>query len=117
LSQVGLLDDLLRLPEQLDTHLKSTGHPLSPTQVRRLMLARACVAMPSLLLIDRALDVLPDAEAKALLQWLCLPEQPWKLVLITGREELAALCNRRVRWRPPMAAGSEQEQGGDAVDG
>ncbi|MEX0818593.1 MAG: ATP-binding cassette domain-containing protein [Pirellulaceae bacterium] len=99
LADVGLLEELFRLPEQLDTQLISTGHPLSSTQLRRLMLARACVGGPRLLLIDRVLDLLPDCEAIDMLTWLCRPEHPWKIVLITGREELAAICNRR--WELP----------------
>ena len=96
LEDVGLLDDLLRLPEQLGTSLRSTGHPLSSTQQRRLMVARACVGAPELLLIDRTLDVLPDREAIGLTTWLCRPEHPWKLVLVTGREDLANICNRQL---------------------
>lgn len=108
LADIGLLDDLLSLPEQLDTQLVSTGYPLSSTQLRRLMLARACAGAPSLLLIDRVLDGFPDDAARMLLTWLCRPEQPWKLVLITGREDLAALCNRRLQLQPvsPESAGS-----------
>jgi len=99
LADVGLLDDVLQLPQQLDTPLASTGYPLSSTQLRRLMLARGCVTNPSLLLIDGTLDLLPDQAASALVKWLCRPEQPWKLVLVTGREALAAACNRRVELR------------------
>ncbi len=96
LEDVGLLDDLLRLPEQLGTSLRTTGDPLSSTQQRRLMVARACVGAPELLLIDRTLDVLPDREAIGLTTWLCRPEHPWKLVLVTGREDLANICNRQL---------------------
>lgn len=96
LQEVGLLEDALSLPCQLDTRLTSTGHPLTATQLRRLMLARACAGRPSLLLIDGVLDGLPDRDAETLLQWLCLPEQPWKLVLVTGRDSLIAACNRHV---------------------
>ena len=42
LADVGLLQDVLHLPKQIDTELTSTGHPLASSQLRRLMLARAC---------------------------------------------------------------------------
>jgi ABC-type bacteriocin/lantibiotic exporter with double-glycine peptidase domain len=99
LAEVGLLQDILRLPKQLDTQLTNSGYPLTSTQLRRLMLARGCVAMPRLLLVDGTLDSLPDGEALALAEWLCRPEHPWMLLLVTGREALAATCHRRIELR------------------
>ncbi len=96
LADVDLLDDVLRLPEQIDTDLSSTGYPLTSTQLRRLMLARAIAGHPRLLLLDRSLDLLPDDAATALLSWLCRPEHPWNLVLITGRRSLSKICSRHV---------------------
>lgn len=104
LADVGLLDDILKLPEQIDTRLTSTGHPLTSTQLRRLMLARACAGRPRLLLLDRALDLLPDEDAKQLLSWLCRPEHNWSLVLITGREALIDMCDRRVQLERPTTS-------------
>ena len=112
LAAVGLLDDILRLPQQLDTPLTSTGRPLSSTQLRRLMLARACAGSPSLLLLDAALDVFPDHEADALLAWLGRPEHPWALLLVTGREALATACSRRMSMECMQeSTGSSQQVG------
>jgi putative ABC transport system ATP-binding protein len=69
LASVGLLDDVLRLPRQLDTPLTSSGGLLTTTQLHRLMLARACAGSPRLLLIDGTLDRLPDQQAHDLLTW------------------------------------------------
>ena len=70
LENVGLLEGVLCLPEQLDTMLSSTGYPLSNIQRHQLMLARACAGKPSLLLLDRTLDVMPDQMSENLLDWL-----------------------------------------------
>jgi ABC-type multidrug transport system fused ATPase/permease subunit len=113
LADVGLLDDVLRLPQQFDTQLASTGRPLSSTQLRRLMLARGCAAAPSLLLIDGGLDWLPDVEASTVVEWLCRPEHPWRLMLVTGREDLATACKRRVelqRSGPPSDSQQQTDQ-------
>ncbi|MCA9122428.1 MAG: ABC transporter ATP-binding protein [Planctomycetales bacterium] len=104
LADVGLLDDVLNLPDQMDTQLNNTGHPLSPLQLRRLMLARAFAGKPRLLLLDRSLDSFPDQEAHRLLSWLVRPEHPWRLVLITGRETLVELCDRQVVMNHPANA-------------
>jgi putative ABC transport system ATP-binding protein len=95
---VGLLDQVLRLPDQLDTHLSETGFPLTPSQASKLMLARACAGKPRLLLIDGALDGLPDEDARRLMAWLCRPEHPWSLVITTGREQFASMCDRRIEF-------------------
>jgi ABC-type bacteriocin/lantibiotic exporter with double-glycine peptidase domain len=118
LEDVGLLAEILKLPEQVDTQINSTGFPLTPTQLRRLMLARACAGTPRLLLLDRSLDLLPDDEAKRLFTWLCLPEHPWSIVLITGREALADICDRRVDLdrsiRMPIPAKPTTQESDDA---
>jgi ABC-type bacteriocin/lantibiotic exporter with double-glycine peptidase domain len=115
LADVGLLEEVLRLPQQLDTQLTNSGHPFTSTQLRRLMLARGCAGKPSLLLIDGILDLLPDGEALALVRWLCRPEQPWNLVLVTGREALAEACNRRIELRSQSSA-SDSKQRPDRED-
>jgi predicted ABC-type transport system involved in lysophospholipase L1 biosynthesis ATPase subunit len=70
------------------------------------MLARACAAKPGLLLIDGALDALPYGEAQQLLTWLSQPEHPWALVVVTGREQLAAICRRTIELPAPPSFAS-----------
>jgi ABC-type bacteriocin/lantibiotic exporter with double-glycine peptidase domain len=53
------LDAVVRaLPEGLDSHVHARGGPLSPSERRRLGLARALVDAPDLLLLDGSLDAL-----------------------------------------------------------
>ncbi|MCA8996962.1 MAG: ABC transporter ATP-binding protein, partial [Planctomycetaceae bacterium] len=70
LHDVGLINDVLKLPDGVDTELVGDGYPLTPNQVRKLMIARAIAGRPSLLLIDGTLDALPDEEAIAVLNHL-----------------------------------------------
>ncbi|QDU37555.1 Alpha-hemolysin translocation ATP-binding protein HlyB [Maioricimonas rarisocia] len=103
LEQVGLIDDILDLPEGLDTELIEGGHPLSELQARRLMLARAIAGKPSLLLVDRLLDVFPDAEAERLTRLLIDPDQPWTLIMVTLRDQLLELGTTRCDLDSPHA--------------
>lgn len=98
LDFVGLLDEVLRLPEGLKTELNATGYPLTPTQLRKLMLARAIVGNPRLLLIDGALDAFPDADAHMLATRLCERQHNWTLVIVTGREALMKLASLRLKF-------------------
>ncbi len=59
LEAVGLLDEVLRHPEGLNTVLQVGGTPLSTSQCSRLMVARAIAGRPRLLLVDGTLDALP----------------------------------------------------------
>lgn len=56
LADVGLDEELERLPEGVRTRLAPNGSPLSRGQALRLLLARAIVQPPRLLIIDGALD-------------------------------------------------------------
>jgi len=96
LESVGLLDELLRLPEGLNTPLQSGGRPLSDGQAARLMLARAIIGRPRLVIIDGTLDGLPDNLLDQVMAFLGDPDAPWSLVIATGRREVANRCGRRL---------------------
>jgi ABC-type bacteriocin/lantibiotic exporter with double-glycine peptidase domain len=108
LEAVGLLDEVLRFPEGLNATLQTNGPPLSQSQALRLMLARAIVGRPRLLLIDATLDSLDDESLKVTLRSLCAPSTPWTLLVTTGRREVIAACQRMITLIPvPRAAGSQ----------
>ncbi|MFN7684236.1 MAG: ATP-binding cassette domain-containing protein [Oligoflexia bacterium] len=56
LSATGLLSTVSELRDGLKASMSSNGAPLANSQARRLMLARAQLARPSLLLIDKNSD-------------------------------------------------------------
>ncbi|MCA9080569.1 MAG: ATP-binding cassette domain-containing protein [Planctomycetaceae bacterium] len=88
LDDVGLLEDILSLPEGTQSTLNAVGAPLTQNQLRKLMLARAIVSRPHLLLIDGLLDALPDQSARDLATLISRTDQPWTLVLVSGHEQL-----------------------------
>ncbi|QDT95934.1 peptidase domain-containing ABC transporter [Gimesia aquarii] len=90
LEQVGLIDDVLRLPEGIKTHIVEHGFPLTENQTRKLMIARAIVARPRLLLIDGMIDAFSDEEAEQLTQMLVDSNRLWTLIMVTGRQNLAS---------------------------
>jgi ABC-type bacteriocin/lantibiotic exporter with double-glycine peptidase domain len=70
LAMVGLLEEIYALPDGLQTLLKGQWGPLSRGQVERLMIARALLMEPRLLIIDGALDGIDEAALKPLLEGL-----------------------------------------------
>lgn len=83
---VGLLEQIQDLPDGLETVIESGAGTLTRTQISRLMIARAIVGQPDLLMIDGLLDELPDREGERILSELCRPEYRWTLMVVTGRQ-------------------------------
>jgi ABC-type bacteriocin/lantibiotic exporter with double-glycine peptidase domain len=91
-NAVGLLDEVLRLPDGLNTMLQTNGAPLSASQSLRLMLARAMVDRPRLLLIDGTLDALSDDVLETVLANILRKDSPWSLLIASGRRRVMEAC-------------------------
>jgi len=96
LQTVGLLDELLDLPLGLSTRTSTDGRQFSLEQLVRLMLARAIAVKPRLLLIDGAIDVLPDATVEALTKNLLHALAGTTVLISTGRRKVVELCQRQL---------------------
>lgn len=96
LEKVGLLADVEKLPQGIDTELECLGQPLSESQCLRLMLARAIVERPKLLLIDGTLDRLSDTVLPILMEQLTGRSASWTTVVATGRQTVMAACDQIV---------------------
>lgn len=94
LEQVGMYEQVLRLPDGFDTRLNGDGAPLSGTQRDLLCLARAISGQPRLLLIDGLLDALSDDELETTLSGLLEEGHPWSVVITTGRRSIAERCQQ-----------------------
>jgi ABC-type bacteriocin/lantibiotic exporter with double-glycine peptidase domain len=105
LAAVGLVDEVLQLPDGLNTMLQTNGAPLSTTQALRLMLARAIVGSPRLLLIDGTLDALSDDMQHALLARILGPSRPWTVLIATGRQVVIGRCDHVVTLGQSAAQG------------
>jgi putative ABC transport system ATP-binding protein len=98
LEAVGLLDELLALPQGLNTDLHPHGRPLSHQQAFRLMVARAIVDRPRLLVLDGVLDRIDlRQDDDRLTATLFAADAPWTLVCVTQRPDVLARCSHAVR--------------------
>jgi putative ABC transport system ATP-binding protein len=101
LRNVGLLDVVLRLPGGLHTQLWTGGSPLSLGQANRLMLARAVVGRPRLLILDEALDHMDADIRDTVLPTVLGADAGWTLLIVTHSDEVAKLCDRIVHLDRP----------------
>lgn len=92
LAAVGLEDEVIGLAEGVHTQLAPDGAPLSQTQARVLMFARAIAGRPRLVVIDGALDALDNETVKGVMSSLTAPQSTWTLLVLTQRESVASLC-------------------------
>jgi ABC-type transport system involved in cytochrome bd biosynthesis fused ATPase/permease subunit len=85
LRRAGLLEWVLSLPGGLDTVVGSDGDRLSGGQRRRLVLARALLAAPPLLLLDEPTEGLDPVTADAVLADVLASTRGSSLILVTHR--------------------------------
>lgn len=96
LREVDLLDQVMRFPSGMDTHVRTGGNPLSASQTQRLMLARALAGNPRFLVIDETLDNLALAPDDPLVKLLLDPTAQRTILLITKSEDFMGLCDRTI---------------------
>lgn len=109
LETVGLLAEIRALPRGLETRLSADPRPLTQVQVSRLMLARAILSRPRLLLIDRALEDLDEEAREKTCSLLFDDAAPWTLVLVSERADVLAHCSRRVTIGGPVMVAPSSE--------
>lgn len=96
LRDVGLWEEVMQLPDGLETQLTTDGNPLTNSQCRRLMLARAILSEPRLLMLDGALDSLtPDMRRRALAH-LFDARHKWTVLVATNQPDVIEACSRAI---------------------
>jgi ABC-type bacteriocin/lantibiotic exporter with double-glycine peptidase domain len=88
LQQVGLSETVDKLGG-LGIRLHSGGMSLSSSQRRQLILARALVAHPRLLLVDGALDFLSENNSKIIERFLG-KDAPWSAIVVSNDPKVRA---------------------------
>ncbi len=94
LATVGAADDVQALPLGLRTPMVSAGRGLPSTLRARLLLARAIVARPRLLLLDETLATVEPAARHELIAALTARDVPWTLLIVSHDPEVFLACDR-----------------------
>ena len=96
LKSLNLYESISNLDEGLNTTLSASGAPFSTAQLQLLMIARAYLTMPKLLIIDELLDNL-DEESLALACGLLNENTTVRtLIVFTRKEEVASYFAKKM---------------------
>ena len=88
-AQKLFLDKALReLPQGLDTWIDPEGKRLPKSMVRKIILTRALVKRPKLVLIEDNLHHINTEERHAIWSWITSEECSFTLIAITNEEDV-----------------------------
>ncbi len=88
--------DIDALPLGLNTRASSLETNLSMSQILRLLVARAIVIRPQLLIFDGTLHNMLPATREVLLRRLCAKNEPWSVIFLSNDPNFSAFVDRRI---------------------
>lgn len=96
LEQVGLADEVNRLPQGLNTRLNSGGKNWSNTNIHKLILARCLAKKPRLLILNDFFNGLKRQSKLDLVQCVVDRKNHWTLVAVSNDPLVMAACDKVV---------------------
>lgn len=83
-----LTEDLALMPEGLQTTLVTEGRNLSRGQIQRMLIARAIVSRPQLLILDEGFTGIDEKDKLVILDELYNPQYTWTIIDISHDPEV-----------------------------
>ncbi len=94
LKNVGLLEFIKEQPKGLYTILYPEGQQIPYTISKRIILARAIIHNPKLLILKDPLEYLEKDETKRIIDYLMSPEHNWAIIIASKNTLWKDKCNR-----------------------
>lgn len=89
-------DEIDALPQGLDTPVVAGGKLFTKSQILRMLVARAVVTRPPLLVFDGTLHNMEPALRQVLLRRLCNKEEGWTAIFVTNDPAIGDYVDRRI---------------------
>ncbi len=93
---VELEEEVDSLPEGLKTHVRAPGRIFAPTHILRILVARAILARPQILIFDGIMHNMQPALRETILRRLCAKEEPWSVLFVSNDATLTPHVDRRI---------------------
>jgi putative ABC transport system ATP-binding protein len=91
-----LEEEVDSLPQGLKTDVRSSGKVFAPTHILRILVARAILGRPQLLIFDGFLHNMQPAMRETILRRLCSKEEPWSVIFVSNDPNLSPHVDRRI---------------------
>ena len=92
---VELEEEVEAFPFGLRTPVRPEGKTLTNTQIQKLLIARAIVTRPQLLIFDGTFHGLHPDTREAILRRLCSKDEPWSVLFVSNDPGLTTHVDRR----------------------
>jgi ABC-type bacteriocin/lantibiotic exporter with double-glycine peptidase domain len=97
LETVGLLDFIKEQPKGLKTILYPDGKQMSHTVSKKIILARAILKKPKIIMLEDALDRFNPIETNAIIDYLAHKDRPWALIVVSGNPNWKTRCSEIIQ--------------------
>lgn len=95
-EDLQLIDFLKQQPKGLNTIIKPEGKQIPYTISKKIVLARAIVKNPKILILENPLDQFHKDEAEKIITFLTDNSQPWSLIVISNNDKWKLNCNKHI---------------------
>lgn len=92
-NEIGLKEFLKDQPNGLDTYLKPEGKQIAYTVAKKIILARAIIKNPKLLILEDPLDQFSMEEAANIITYITDPIHNWSLIVVSANKQWESSCN------------------------
>ena len=96
LELTQLQDEVRTLPHGINSHISALGEIPAPTQVLRILLARAILGRPQLLIFDGMIHDMQPALRETILQRICSKDESWTVFFVSNDPNLTSYVDRRI---------------------
>ena len=96
IENVGLTKFVKEQSKGLDSILYPDGKRMSSTVAKKIILARAIIKKPRLLILEDPLDQLIDQEADQIIEFLMHPSHNWTIIVVSQNERWENVCQQTI---------------------
>jgi ABC-type bacteriocin/lantibiotic exporter with double-glycine peptidase domain len=94
LDVVGLTQFIKEQANGLQTILHPEGKQMSYTIAKKIILARAIIKQPKVMILEDALDQFNPLETNKIIKYLTDKKQAWSLIVVSSNKEWVKECNQ-----------------------
>jgi ABC-type bacteriocin/lantibiotic exporter with double-glycine peptidase domain len=95
-NEIGLKEFLKEQPAGLDTFLKPEGKQIAYTAAKKIILARAILKTPKLLILEDPLDQFSTEEATKIINFITDPKHHWSLIVVSANKQWESSCSTKI---------------------